>query len=144
MSLAFTAAPTAQNPNFAGRWVAISPGYTGREVRITEARGTLKVTHTLDRGTETITYNLDGTPRRDSSDPTEERWSSAAWRNGTLLLTRTRLTRASETRTEFSLSFDSAHRLILGISNMQLDANRDPAAPPPPPQRKTVIVLKKR
>ena len=42
MSLAFTAAPTAQNPNFAGRWVAISPGYTGREVRITEARGTLK------------------------------------------------------------------------------------------------------
>ena len=144
MSLALTAAPTAQNPNFAGRWVAISPGYTGREVRITEARGTLKVTHTLDRGTETVTYNLDGTPRRDSSDPTEERWSTAAWRNGTLLLTRTRLTRASETRTEFSLSFDSAHRLILGISNMQLDADRDPAAPPPPPQRKTVIVLKKR
>jgi hypothetical protein len=145
MSLALTAAPTAQNPSFAGRWVAISPGYTGRELRITEARGTLKVTHTLDLGTETVTYNLDGTPRRDPSDPTEERWSSAAWKNnGTLLLTRTRLTRASETRTEFSLSFDSSHRLILGISKMQVDADRDPAAPPPPPQRKTVIVLKKR
>lgn len=140
----FTATPTAQNPDFAGTWVAISPGYTGRELRITQARGTLKLTHTLDRGTETVTYNLDGSPRREPSDPTEERWSNAEWKNGTLVLTRTRLTRASESRTEYSLSFDSTRRLILGISNMQLDANRDPDAPPPPPQRKTVIVLKKR
>jgi hypothetical protein len=138
------AALTAQNPNFSGRWVAISPGYAGREMRITQARGTLKVTHTLERGTETVTYNLDGTPRREPSDPTEERWSTAAWKNGTLLLTQTRLTRTTEARTEHTLSFDTTRRLILGIAKMQLDSIRDPAAPPPVPQRKTVIVLKKR
>jgi len=144
VGMTLPAAVAAQNPNFAGRWVAISPGYVGREVRITQARGTLTVAHTLERGTETVTYNLDGTPRREPSGPSEERWSTAAWKNGTLLLTHTRLTRTSESRTEHSLSFDSSRRLILGIAKMHLDASRDPGAPPPPPQRKTVIVLKKR
>jgi len=144
ISLAVFSGGAAQNPSFAGRWVAISPGYSGREMRITQVRGTLTVAHTLERGTETVTYNLDGTPRREPSGPSEERWSTAAWKNGTLLLTHTRLTRTSESRTEHSLSFDSSRRLILGIAKMYLDASRDPGAPPPPPQRKTVIVLKKR
>ena len=144
-ALAFAAGAAAQpTPDFSGRWLALSPGYTGREVRITQARGTLKVTSALDGAAETVTYNLDGTPRREPSAPTEERWSTAAWKNDMLLLTHTRLTRTSESRTEHTLSFDSSRRLILGIGKIELDANRDPAAPAPPPQRKTVIVLKKR
>jgi hypothetical protein len=137
-------ASAQRTPDFSGRWIAISPGYSGREIRITRARGTLKVTNALDRGTESVTYNLDGTPRREPSGPAEERWSTAAWKGGTLLLTNTRLTRTSETRTEQTLSFDSTGRLILGTTKIQLDANRDSSAPPPVPQRKTVIVLKKR
>ena len=133
-----------KRPDFSGRWVAISPGYTGREVRIQQARGTLKVTNTLDQRREIVTYNLDGTPRREPSSAAEERWSAAAWKNGTLVLTETRLTRTTERRTEQTLSFDTSRRLILGVTRTQMDVNRDPSAPPPVPERKTVIVLRKR
>ena len=136
--------PAQKQPDFSGRWVAISPGYTGREVRIAQARGTLKVTNALDRRTESVTYNLDGTPRREPAGPAEERWSTATWKNQTLLLTDTRVTRTSEERTEQTLSFDTTRRLIFGITRTRSNTTRDPSAPAPVPQRKTVIVLKKR
>ena len=144
IAAAFCATTWAQKPpDYSGRWVAISPGYAGQEIRITQAKGTLKVISSLDRVTETVNYNLDGTPRREPSSPAEERWSTAAWKGATLVLTDTRLTRTSETRTEHTLSFDSTRRLIVGITKTQLDANRDPSAQPAP-QRKTVIVLTKK
>ena len=146
MSLVVLSHPAGaqKRPDFSGRWLAISPGYTGRELRITQTRGTLKVTSTLDGRSESVTYNVDGTPRREPAGPAEERWSTASWKNGTLLLTSTRLTRTSELRVEQTLSFDTSGRLILGLTRTQFDANRDPSVPPPVPERKTVIVLKKR
>ena len=129
-------------PDFSGRWIAVSPGYTGHEIRIAQTRSTLKVTSVRDK--RTVTYNLDGTPRREPADPAEERWTTASWKNGTLVLTDTRLTRISEIRMVEALSFDSTGRLILGVTRTQLDANRDPSVPLPAPQSKTVLVLKKR
>lgn len=144
--LLFTAGAAGQTmPDFSGRWVVISPGYTRQEVRITRTRTSLKVTQTLDRRTETVTYNLDGTPRREpSAGPAEERWSSAAWQNGSLVLTHTRLSETSEVRTTRALSFDSTGRLILGITRTRRDLRRPPSTPSESPQSKTVIVLKKR
>lgn len=145
MSLAFLSSGlAAQKPDFSGRWIAISPGYMGKEVRITRTRTTLKVTQTLNRRSESTTYNLDGSPRREPADPAEERWSTASWKNGMLVLTDTRLTRTSEVRIAQTLSFDSTGRLILGVTRTQLGVDRDPSALPPAPQSKTVIVLKKR
>ena len=144
LSLSSSFSPAAENPDFSGRWLAISPGYAGREMRITTTRTTLNVTHTLNRVRETVIYNLDGSPRRERLGPDEERWSNAAWKNGTLVLTETRLTLTQEARTEQALSYDLTRRLIVGISRSQLDRNRDPAAPLPAPRSKTVIVLKKR
>lgn len=138
------AAGAQKRPDFTGRWVAISPGYTGQELRIQQARGTLKVTHAFHQRGESVTYNLDGTPRREPSGPAEERWSTAAWKNGTLVLTETRLTRTTEQRTEQTLSFDSSRRLIFGVTRTQRAVNPDPAAPAPVPERKTVIVLRRR
>jgi hypothetical protein len=144
MSLAIVATDVAaQRPDFSGRWVPAGPTQKGQQLRIVQNKGTLRVTSELDGTAETVTYNLDGTPRREPSVPSEERWSTAAWRNGTLVLTDTRMTRTSERRTEYTLSFDSAQRLILGRTTMQVNADRDPAAPLAP-QRKTVIVLNKR
>lgn len=144
--LLLTAGAAGQKmPDFSGRWVAISPGYTGQEVRITRTGTTLRVTQTLNRRPESSMYNLDGTPRREpAGGPAEEHWSTAAWQNGSLVLTDTLLTETSEVRTTQSLSLDSTGRLILGTTRMRRDLRRPPSAPSEPPQSKTVIVLTKR
>ena len=141
--LSFAPSAAAQNPDYSGRWVAISPGFEGREVRITKTRTTLKVIDTLNGRAETVVYNLDGTPRREQIAPGEEHWSVAAWNDGTLTLTSTRLSRSIEQRTDQTLSFDTARRLILSVNRARLDTNRDSSAALPVPS-KTVIVLKKR
>ena len=142
MSLIATADVASQIPDFSGRWITASPGDTGREVRITQAKGVLKVTSTLDRGNETVSYNHHGTPRREAAGAGEERWTSAAWKNGQLFLTDTVITRTLETRIEHALSLDSAGRLILGTTRTRASANND-ASVAPAPERKTVIVLQK-
>jgi hypothetical protein len=139
------AAASAQRiPDFSGRWIAVGPGFEGFALQITQTRDTLKLTKASGPNKGSVTYNLNGTARREPARPSEEHWSSAAWRNGTLMLTETRLTRTSEIRVEHTLSFDSTGRLILGLTSMQLDAGRDPSAPLPAPRSKTVIVFKKR
>ena len=144
LSLAIPSQPATRKPDFTGRWTAVSPGYEGREMRITEAKGTLRVTSGLDRTQESVTYNLDGSPRREPGRPGEERWATAAWKNDTLVLLDTRMTRTSEMRTEHTLSFDSSRRLILGITRTELTGGRgDAPAATATPQRKTVIVLTK-
>jgi hypothetical protein len=130
-------------PDFTGRWSAVSPGYEGREVRIAQAKGTLRITNGLERTPESVTYNLDGSPRREPGRPGEERWATLAWKQDTLVLLDTRMTRTSEVRTEHTLSFDTSRRLILGITRTELAAAGDGTVAAPSPQRKTVIVLQK-
>lgn len=144
LSLVIPNQATTRKPDFTGRWTALSPGYEGREVRITQAKGTLRVTNALERNPESVTYNLDGSPRREPGGPGEERWATLAWKNDTLVLLDTRMTRTSELRTEHTLSFDTSRRLILGIARTELSGGRDASATASSPQRKTVIVLRKR
>lgn len=138
------AVPAQRIPDFSGRWTAVGPGFEGFALQITQTRDTLKLTKASGPNKGSVTYNLNGTARREPARPSEEHWSSAAWRNGALLLTETRLTPTAELRIEHSLSFDSTGRLILGLTSTQLDAGRDPSAPLPVPRSKTVIVFKKR
>lgn len=144
LTLLIAAGSAQRLPDFSGHWAAVSPGFTGFELQITQTPATLKMMKASGPNRGSVTYNLDGTARREPAQPSEEHWSVAAWKNATLLLTETRLTRTSEIRLEHTLSFDSAGRLILGLTTMQLDASRDPASPLPAPRSKTVIVLKKR